>query len=237
MNDREKHVTHFDRELLRTAKKKEKEDFTRTDPWRILRIQGEFVEGFDTLSKIGPAVAIFGSARLTPDNAYYQSAVIVAEKLSRAGLSIITGGGPGIMEAANLGAMRGKGLSIGCNIELPHEQQPNPYQDISLQFRYFFVRKMMFVKYSLAYVIFPGGFGTMDEFFEALTLCQTEKIEHFPIVIFDSYYWKGLTKWLDDFMLEGGCIGKDDRVLFHMVDDVNEAADIIIGNSQKHGYI
>ncbi|MBE0477613.1 TIGR00730 family Rossman fold protein [Candidatus Aerophobetes bacterium] len=228
---------HHDKELLQAVIREVREDFTNADPWRILRIQGEFVEGFDTLSKVGPAVAIFGSARLTPDNTYYQSAVSVAEKLSRAGLSIITGGGPGIMEAANLGATRGKGLSIGCNIELPDEQEPNPYQDISLQFRYFFVRKMMFVKYSVAFVIFPGGFGTMDELFESLTLCQTGKIEHFPIVVFDSSYWKGLIQWLHDCMLKGGCINKEDSALFHLVDNPDEAANIIIENSRKNGYM
>lgn len=227
---------HPDRELLR-AIKEVKEDFTSTDPWRVLRIQGEFVEGFDALSKIGPAVAIFGSARFTPENSYYQAALRVAEKLSRAGLAIITGGGPGIMEAANLGALRAKGLSIGCNIELPEEQEPNPYQDICLQFRYFFVRKIMFVKYSVAFLIFPGGFGTMDELFEALTLSQTKKIEYFPIVLFGSSYWKDLTQWLRNFMLKDGCVKKEDLTLFHVVDTLEEAADIIIENSREQGYI
>jgi len=226
---------HSDRELLRA--KKLKEDFTGTDPWRILRIQGEFVEGFDALSKIGPAVAIFGSSKFTPDSPYYQAALAAAEKLAKDGLAIITGGGPGIMEAANLGAYRTKGLSIGCNIELPEEQEPNPYQNISLHFRYFFVRKVMFVKYSVAFLIFPGGFGTMDELFEALTLSQTRKIENFPIVLFGSSYWEGLINWLRNFMLKEGCIKEEDFNLFHLVDDAEKAAQIIIENSKKYGYV
>ncbi|MBC7189291.1 TIGR00730 family Rossman fold protein [Candidatus Aerophobetes bacterium] len=230
-----KDYLHADRELLRT--KKLKEDFTDTDTWRILRIQGEFVEGFDALSKIGPAVAIFGSARFDRNNFYYKAAVEVAEKLARAGLAIITGGGPGIMEAANFGAYKAGGVSIGCNIDLPQEQETNPYQNISLHFRYFFVRKMMFVKYSVAFVIFPGGFGTMDEFFEALTLSQTGKIEHFPIILFDSSYWRGLVKWLDECMLREGCIGREDFGLFCVVDDVEDATRIVIENSKKYGYI
>jgi len=233
---REFHL-HPDKELLRVIKREVREDFTNTDPWRILRIQGELVEGFDVLSKIGPAVAIFGSSRFSSENPYYQAALKAAEKLSRAGLAIITGGGSGIMEAANLGASKAKGLSIGCNIELPEEQKPNPYQNISLRFRYFFVRKIMFVKYSVAFLIFPGGFGTMDEFFEALTLSQTGKIEHFPIVLFGSSYWSGLVQWLRDFMLENDCIKKEDLTLFHLVDDLEKATNIIIENSKKQGYI
>ncbi len=227
---------HSDRELLK-ARHRAEEDFTKTDPWRILRIQGEFVEGFDALSKIGPAVAIFGSARFSSDNPYYKAACQVAEKLSRAGLTIITGGGPGIMEAANMGAYRAGGISVGCNIELPEEQKANPYQNISLRFRYFFVRKMMFVKYSVAFVIFPGGYGTMDEFFESLTLAQTGKIEHFPIILFDSPYWKNLIDWMKKFMLETGCIDEKDLELFHLIDDPEKAANLIIENSKKHGYI
>lgn len=227
---------HPDKELLRAIKEM-REDFTDTDPWRVFRIQGELVEGFDALSKIGPAVAIFGSSRFSPDNSYYELAVSVAERLSKAGLAVITGGGPGIMEAANLGARKAKGLSIGCNIQLPEEQEPNPYQDISLNFRYFFVRKIMFVKYSVAFIIFPGGFGTMDELFEALTLSQTEKIEHFPIVLFGSSYWKGLTTWMEDFMLKNGCVKRGDLDLFCLVDEPERATDIIIKNAREHGYI
>jgi len=226
---------HSDKELLKT--RKIREDFTSTDPWRILRIQGEFVEGFDALSKIGPAVAIFGSSRFTSNNLYYKAAVTAARELSKEGLTIITGGGPGIMEAANLGAYRAKGLSVGCNIELPEEQEPNPYQHISLHFRYFFVRKVMFAKYSVAFLIFPGGFGTMDELFEALTLSQTCKIEHFPIVLYDSSYWEGLIQWIHNSMLKEGCIRKDDLKLFYLVDDPRKAAEIIIENSKRLRYI
>jgi uncharacterized protein (TIGR00730 family) len=227
---------HEDWELLK-ATVGVKEDFTRTDPWRTLRIQGEFVEGFDALSRIGPAVAIFGSARCRKKDPYYQAAVQTAESLSRAGLGIITGGGPGIMEAANFGAYRAGGVSVGCNIELPIEQTPNPYQTISLHFRYFFVRKMMFVKYSVAFVIFPGGFGTMDELFESLTLVQTRKIEHFPIVLFGSGYWRGLREWMQNSMLGRGCISREDLSLYSITDDPEEAAQSIIDNSRKYGYI
>jgi uncharacterized protein (TIGR00730 family) len=233
---KEQHKSDEDRELLKTTVEV-KEDFTKTDPWRTLRIHGEFVEGFDALSRVGPAVAIFGSARCGKENTYYQAAVKTAEILSRAGLAIITGGGPGIMEAANLGAHRAGGISIGCNIELPLEQIPNPYQTISLHFRYFFVRKMMFVKYSVAFVIFPGGFGTMDELFESLTLVQTGKIEHFPIVLFGSNYWKGLEKWMRDSMLGEGCLSRKDLSLYSITDKPEEAARSIIENSRKFGYI
>ena len=228
--------SHEDRELLKTAVEV-KEDFTNTDPWRTLRIQGEFVEGFDALSKIGPAVAVFGSARCRKESPYYQAAAKTAENLARAGLAIVTGGGPGIMEAANLGAHRANGTSVGCNIELPLEQVPNPYQTISLHFRYFFVRKMMFVKYAVAFIIFPGGFGTMDELFESLTLVQTGKIEHFPIVLFGSGYWKGLREWMQNSMLGEGYISGEDMLLYTVTDDPEEAARSIIENSRKHGYI
>ena len=231
-----KRRSHEDRELLKTTVKA-KEDFTNTDPWRTLRIQGEFVEGFDALSKIGPAVTIFGSSRCVKESPYYRAAKRTAEVLSRADLAIITGGGPGIMEAANFGAYRAGGTSVGCNIELPLEQIPNPYQTISLHFRYFFVRKMMFVKYSVAFVIFPGGFGTMDELFESLTLVQTGKIEHFPIVLFNSGYWKGLAEWMRDKMLKEGCVSDEDLRLYTITDDPEEAARTIIENSRKHGYI
>ncbi len=232
----ERHRLHEDRELLKTAVEV-KEDFTNTDPWRTLRIQGEFVEGFDALSKIGPAVAVFGSARCSKESPYYQAAVKTAENLARAGLAIVTGGGPGIMEAANLGAHRANGTSVGCNIELPLEQVPNPYQTISLHFRYFFVRKMMFVKYAVAFIIFPGGFGTMDELFESLTLVQTGKIEHFPVVLFGSGYWKGLRDWMQNSMLGEGYISGEDMLLYTVTDDPEEAARNIIENSRKHGYI
>ena len=163
--------------------------FTHTDPWRVMRIMGEFVEGFDELAELGPAVTIFGSARVQPDHPQYQTAIEVARLLGQAGFSIITGGGPGIMEAGNRGAQEAGVQSIGLNIELPFEQGVNPYVEIGMNFRYFFVRKTMFMKYAQAFVIFPGGFGTMDELFEALTLIQTGKAQNFPVILFDSAYW------------------------------------------------
>lgn len=225
-----------DRALL--ASKKELVDFTDTDPWRVLRIQAEFVEGFDALSKVGPSVTLFGSARTKEGSRYYEGARETARLLAQSGLSIITGGGPGIMEAGNRGAAEGGGLSIGLNIELPMEQTPNPYQNMSLEFRYFFVRKLMFVKYSLGYIIFPGGFGTMDELFESLTLSQTEKIQPFPVVMFGWEYWGGMLDWIKQTMLdEEGCISKDDLNLFHVTDDPAEAANIIIYEAQEKGFL
>src|ERR1041385_1539522 len=168
------------------------DEFTHTDPWRVFRIMGEFVEGFDELASLSRAIAVFGSARTQPDDPEYKAAQETGALFAAQGFAVITGGGPGIMEAANRGAFEAGGLSIGCNIELPFEQRPNAYQTLSLTFKYFFVRKMMFVKYSLAFVIFPGGFGTLDELFEALTLIQTRKIRNFPVVLFGSRYWSGL---------------------------------------------
>ncbi len=227
---------HDDKELFRLVSEL-KEDFTRTDSWRVLRILGEIIEGFDALSRIGPAVAIFGSSRFKKDSPYYKAAVKAGSIFARSGLSVITGGGPGIMEAANLGAHKAGGKSIGCNIDLPEEQIPNDYQTIRLRFRYFFVRKLMFVKYSVAFLIFPGGFGTMDELYESLTLVQTHKIEHFPIVLFGSNYWKKLIEWMESSMLGEGCISKDDLSSYTLTDDPEEAGKIIIENSRKHGYI
>ena len=212
-------------------------DFTDQDPWRVLRILGEFVEGFDALSKVGSCVAIFGSARLKKTNMYYKKAVKTAELIAKAGLPVITGGGPGIMEAANYGAKKGGGISIGCNIELPFEQKPNPFQDISLSFRYFFVRKMMFVKYSIAFIIFPGGFGTLDELFEAATLSQTGKIEHFPIILFGSDYWSGLKNWLKQNCLGLSCINKDELDLLMIMDDPKKVADHVVKVAKSKGYI
>ena len=212
-------------------------DFTTQDPWRILRIQGEMVEGFDALSKIGPAATIFGSARFGADNPYYQATIDIAQHLSAAGMSVISGGGPGIMEAANQGAFQFHGTSVGCSIQLPHEQAPNPYQTIALKFRYFFVRKLMFIKYSVAFIIMPGGFGTMDELFEALTLVQTDKIDHFPIVLYGSSYSKGLLAWMEEQMLPAGSIGPEDLKLLQIVDDPGEVAAIVIENSRRHGFL
>jgi uncharacterized protein (TIGR00730 family) len=228
---------HEDRELLQTKPKVAEPDFTSTDPWRVFRIQGEFVEGFDALHNLGPSVAIFGSSRLAPGSEYCKAAELTAQLVARKGLNVITGGGPGTMEAANKGAFEAGGTSVGCNIQLPMEQVPNKYQTISLDFRYFFVRKMMFVKYSVAFVIFPGGYGTIDELFEALTLVQTEKIEHFPIVLFGSSYWKPLIDWLRNTMLARGCISEKDLDLFELTDDPEEVAKIIEDNCRLHGYI
>jgi len=208
-------------------------DFTNTDPWRVFRIMSEFVEGFDTLSHIPPAVAVFGSARVKPEDPAYAAAVETARLLAKAGFGIITGGGPGIMEAANKGAQEGGNISIGCNIELPFEQKPNPYLDISLDFRYFFVRKTMFVKYAEAFVIFPGGFGTMDELFEALTLIQTRKVNHFPVILYDSRYWGGLIAWIRDCMLASEKIIPEDAGLLRLSDDPQEICKIVIEAYQE----
>lgn len=197
-------------------------DFTITDPWRVLRIGSEFVNGFDALAHIPPSIAIFGSARTKPTSPSYQAAVETARLLAEAGFGIITGGGPGIMEAANKGAQEGGNLSIGCNIELPFEQSSNAYLDISLDFRYFFVRKTMFVKYSNAFIIFPGGFGTMDELFEALTLIQTEKVNNFPVILYGSQYWGGLLTWLRETMLTVENISPPDLKLLRLSDDPQE---------------
>jgi uncharacterized protein (TIGR00730 family) len=198
------------------------------EPWRIFRIMSEFVEGFEVLSKIGPAVSIFGSARkMTKDEPHYKVAQEIAFKLSKKGFAIITGGGPGIMEAANRGAKQAKGMSIGLNIQIPTEQKPNPFINKLLQFRYFFCRKVMFVKYAQAYVILPGGFGTLDEFFEAITLIQTGRSESFPVVLVGKKYWQGLLKWLNSTVLKAGSIQANDLKIFKLVDTSEEAVKII----------
>lgn len=197
------------------------------DPWLVFKIMGEFVEGFDALRKVGPAISMFGSARLLPGTPYYRMAEQVSEQVARRGYSVITGGGPGIMEAANKGARRGGGVSVGLNIELPMEQDPNAFQDVELHFRYFFVRKVMFARYALGYVILPGGFGTLDEFFEALTLIQTRKMENFPMVLMGESYWKGMLDWVRESMLGHGTISEGDLELFEVTDDPFRAADWI----------
>jgi len=212
-------------------------DFTETDPWRVLRIQSEVINGFDSLSKLGSSIAIFGSARTSPQDKFYQDAVTVAEALANAGLNIITGGGPGIMEAANMGASRGKALSVGCNIELPFEQSPNPYQDICLSFHYFFVRKLMFVKYAIGFIIFPGGFGTLDELFESLTLSQTDKIQHFPIVLYGKAYWQGLLDWFTGTMLKYKNISESNMDLFYVTDSPEETAEYLLNYCYEKGYL
>lgn len=197
-------------------------DFTITDPWRVMRIMSEFVNGFDALAHIPPCVTVFGSARTQSDDPVYTAAVETGRLLAKAGFGIITGGGPGIMEASNKGAQEGGNLSIGCNIELAFEQVPNQYLDISLDFRYFFVRKTMFVKYSNAFIIFPGGFGTMDELFEALTLIQTKKVSNFPVILYGSKYWEGLLNWIRETMLAEEKVSVDDVALLRISDDPEE---------------
>ena len=216
--------TTQDEQLLETPRL---DEFTHTDTWRVFRIMGEFVEGFDDLATVTRGVAVFGSARTPADNPFYAAAQETAALLARAGFSVITGGGPGIMEAANRGAFEATGVSIGCNIELPFEQAPNPYQTRSLKFKYFFVRKTMFVKYSNAFVIFPGGFGTLDELFEALTLIQTRKINNFPVILFGSEFWAGMLTWLEEVILKSKYIGAEDRNLLFLTDSPSEVVEII----------
>ncbi len=214
-------------------------DFTVTDPWHVSWIMRELVEGFDTLDHLPPSVVILGSSRAKPGDAAYLAAVETARLLAQAGFGIITGGGPGIMEAANKGAQAGGNTSVGCNIELPLEERPNPYLDISLGFRYFFVRKTMFIKYAEAFVVFPGGFGTMDELFEALVLIQTRKLRHFPIILYDSRYWAGLISWIRETMLTSDKIQPQDAGLLLLSDDPQEMCSIVIAAhrqrySQEH---
>ena len=202
--------------------------FRDTDTWRALRILGEFVEGFDALAEVGPAITIFGSARVGRRNRYYSAARQLAARLGEKGYAIITGGGPGIMEAANRGARDAGALSIGCNIELPFEQGLNEYVDLGMEFRYFFARKTMFVKYAEGFVIFPGGFGTLDELFESLTLIQTGKVEHFPVVLYGKDYWSGLLDWIRAKPLYEAKVSPEDLRLLTLTDDVEEACDAII---------
>lgn len=200
----------------------ERSAFTQTDPWRVLRIMGEFVSGFEELAEVGEAVTIFGSARVRPPHPMYDVAVQTARRLGEEGFTIITGAGPGIMEAANKGAREAGALSIGLNIELPQEQEPNRYLDRTVHFRYFFVRKTMLVKYSEAFIVFPGGFGTLDEMFEALTLIQTGKVKNMPVILFGSDYWAGLIDWLRSRLLAEGKISPGDLEIFRIVDDPEE---------------
>ena len=215
-------------EKLFQAYDQEQAAFTDSDPWRVLRIQAEFVEGFDTLAGLGTAVSIFGSARTPPEHPMYLAAVETARLLAEAGLVVITGGGPGIMEAGNKGAKEGDGVSVGLNIELPFEQNNNPYITIPIDFRYFFVRKTMFVKYAQAFVIFPGGFGTLDELFEALTLIQTHKIGNFPVILYGSDYWSGLLTWLRETMLGEGKISPGDLELMTVVNTPEEVRELVL---------
>ena len=218
-----------DEQLLESPSPQRPEQlFLKSDSWRVLRIMGEFVWGFDNLADVSDGVTIFGSARTQAADPHYLKAVQTAMLLAKAGIPVITGGGPGIMEAANKGAMEGGGLSIGCNIELPFEQGSNAYLSRSLNFKFFFVRKTMFVKYATAFIVFPGGYGTLDELFEALTLIQTGKVKHFPVILFGSAYWAGLVDWLTRTVAEERKINPTDLLLFRVTDDPEEAARIVI---------
>ena len=215
----------FDQRLLESGADHE---WQHADPWRVLRIQGEFVAGFDALAKLPKAVTVFGSARTKPEDASYQMAEELGRKLAECAYAVITGGGPGIMEAANKGAHEGDGLSVGLGIELPHEQGLNKYVDLGLNFRYFFARKTMFLKYSQAFVCLPGGMGTMDEFFEVLCMVQTGKVTNYPIVLMGTEYWSGLLEWIKNTLAAGGYINEDDQGLFLLTDDPDEAVAHII---------
>jgi uncharacterized protein (TIGR00730 family) len=202
-------------------------DVAPKDTWTLFKIMGEFVEGFEALRPVEPAVSIFGGSRVRRGSRHYRKAVHVAHALAREGFSIITGGGPGIMEAANLGARRGGGRSIGLNIKLPFEHRPNRHIDTLVNFNYFFARKVMFIKYACAYVVFPGGYGTLDEAFEALTLVQTHKVDNFPVIMIGRAYWNGLIGWMRREMLRGGMISKDDQRLFTVTDDAQEVCRLV----------
>ena len=208
-------------------------DWLHADPWRVMRIQAEFVEGFGALAEIGPAISVFGSARARRDDPAYLLAEEIAAGLVRSGYGVITGGGPGMMEAANKGAYEAGGLSVGLGIELPMEQAMNEYVDLGINFRYFFARKTMFVKYSDGFVVMPGGLGTLDELFEALTLVQTRKISSFPIALVDSGYWDGLLEWVRTAMVERGMISATDPDLLHVVDGAEEAVDYVVGAARR----
>jgi uncharacterized protein (TIGR00730 family) len=202
-------------------------DFLSTDPWRALRILAEFVEGFDALASLGPAITVFGSARVGPGSPAYETAREIGRRLAEEGYAVITGGGPGVMEGANRGCQEGGGMSVGCNIELPHEQDINPYVDLGVEFRYFFARKTMFVKYADGFVILPGGYGTMDELFEALTLIQTGKIRHFPIILVGTAFFSGLLGWIRETLLGQGMIAAGDLDLVVVTDDPKEVIEIV----------
>lgn len=217
--------TTTDQRLLDTS---QRSDWLHTDPWRVLRIQAEFVEGFGALAELGPAVSVFGSARTRPEDPVYELAVAVGRALVEAGYAVITGGGPGAMEAANKGASEAGGTSVGLRIELPFEHGMNDHVHLGVNFRYFFARKTMFVKYAEGFVVLPGGFGTLDELFEALTLVQTRKVTSFPIVLIGSWYWSGLVDWIRDTAVAQGALSREDAELLRLTDDVDEAIAIIL---------
>lgn len=209
--------------------------FIKEDPWRIFRIMAEFVDSFETLSRVGPGVTVFGSARMLPSNPYYQATVELARELAKNNLAIITGGGPGVMEAANKGAALAKGKSVGLNIELPHEQRGNRFANIPINFHYFFSRKVCFVKYSIAFVFMPGGFGTLDEFFEVLTLVQTQRIPEFPLILFGRDHWKGLMRWMKERLQGGEFISPGDLDLAKITDDPQEVVRTILDYERRVG--
>jgi uncharacterized protein (TIGR00730 family) len=229
-------MTQDDRKIREKLQQKTWNEIKTNDSWAIFKIMAEFVEGYEKLSKIGPCVSIFGSARSKPENQDYKLAEEIAYQLTQHGFGVITGGGPGIMEAGNKGANRGKGTSVGLNIELPFEQHDNPWidSDKNLDFDYFFVRKVMFVKYSQGFVVMPGGFGTLDEFFEALTLIQTNKIGKFPIVLVGTDYWSGLLDWLKKTLVKDGKISPDDLDLFRLVDTAEDAVQHFVKFYEKY---
>jgi uncharacterized protein (TIGR00730 family) len=221
--------------MLRAMNNNTSLTFIKEDPWRIFRIMAEFVDSFEALSQVGPGVTVFGSARMLPDNPHYDAAVTLAKGLARHNLAIITGGGPGIMEAANKGASLAKGKSVGLNIQLPHEQKGNRYANIPINFHYFFSRKVCFVKYSIGFVFMPGGFGTLDEFFEVLTLVQTERIPAFPLILFGKDHWKGLLRWMKERLEDAKFISPGDLDLVKLTDDPDEAIEIILDYERRVG--
>jgi hypothetical protein len=212
------------------------DEITAKDTWRIFRIMSELVEGFDTLSRIGPGVSIFGSKRTQPGEPEYELAETIARKLAERGFAIITGGGPGVMEAGNKGAKAAGGTSVGLNIRLPEEQGPNPYQTISVDFRYFFIRKLMFVKYAMAFVILPGGFGSLDELFEALTLMQTQRIKAFPLFLVGTEFWTPLVDWLKNTVVKRGLLSPEELELFRVIDDPDDLVEQIAWCEQEKCY-
>jgi uncharacterized protein (TIGR00730 family) len=224
-------VTMSDQTLLDT---KGPGQFVHTDPWRVLRIQSEFVEGFGALADLGPAVSVFGSARTLPGSANYELAVEVGRRLAEAGLAVITGGGPGSMEAANKGAVQGNGVSVGLGIELPFEQAMNPWVDLGVNFRYFFARKTMFVKYAQGFIVLPGGLGTLDELFEAMVLVQTRKVTSFPIVLLGTVFWSPLMDWIRSTLVSEGMMAAEDLGLVQVVDDPAQAVALIVEGASRH---
>jgi uncharacterized protein (TIGR00730 family) len=230
--DRRDELTTTDQRLLDS---RGPSDWVHTDPWRVLRIQAEFVEGFGALAEVPSAVTVFGSARTGRDHPEYQTGRDLGASLAQAGFAVITGGGPGAMEAVNRGCSEAGGFSVGLGIELPFEQGLNPWVDLGVNFRYFFVRKTMFIKYSQAFICLPGGFGTLDELFEALTLVQTKKVTKFPVVLFGRSYWQGLYDWIKDSVLEGGKVGEKDLALLHLTDDIEDAVRVVKEAHQAWG--